>query len=103
MSLTTPEEIKRMVQDEKEQLESSPYPEDLLREFADSECPIYYGEIVTEWQELAWDDTDRWQEIGAGPDSTIHNLMQIDLVMYYERLFVEAWEEVKGEKELTDA
>jgi hypothetical protein len=97
MSLTTYEDIKAQVRDELEQLEETPYPEDLLYQFADSEVPIYYGDIVEEWQQLPFDDTDRWQELGANPETTIYKLMQIDLLLYYERQFVEAWEAVKEE------
>lgn len=103
MPLTTYQDIKAQVEDELEQLTESPYPEDLLYQFADSEVPIYYGDIVKEWLELPFDDTDRWQELGANADTTIYKLMQIDLLLYYEGQFLKAWEEVKEEKELQDA
>ena len=103
MALTTHEEILQMVRDEFQQLSESEYPEDLLYEFADSECPLYYHDISTAWVQLPMEDTDRWQDIGAESSMSIYNLMLVDICLYYETLFLRAWELVKEEKELQDA
>lgn len=103
MALTTYEEILKMVRDEFEQLSEREYPEELLHEFADSECPVYYHDISTEWVELPMEDTDRWQEIGAEGHTTIYQLMSLDLYLYYQTMFQQAWEQVKEEKEFQDA
>lgn len=102
MALTSYSDIQEQVREIADQLKESAYPEDILREHADSECPIYYSDIVNEWRELPNEYCDRWQDIGASPDSTITSLMQIDLVLYYEEQFEKAWEELKEELEEED-
>ena len=52
MALTTRAQIKSEILDHLEQLKESPYPEDLLNELAESNTPIYYSGIVSEWQEM---------------------------------------------------
>ena len=98
--LTTLEEIKEQVRDRWEDLKDDPYPEDTLHEWADSEVPIFYGDISAEWCELPFDDVDAWKEFGMDEsflEGGIYKLMTIDLVLYYERLFREAYEYEKTE------
>lgn len=102
MSLSTYEEIKKLVEEDYEQLSESKYPEDLLYEWAESQAPIYTNHIIQEWTDLSVEDSDRWQETGidvSSPNSGIADLMLIDLRLYYERLFSQAWREVQEEKE----
>lgn len=101
MPLSTYEEIKKQVTDEMEQLKERTYPEDLLNEFADSETPIYYSEIIKEWVELPSEYCDRWKELGFDTqrnDGGITTLMQLDLFFYYQEQFQRAWEELRGEE-----
>lgn len=99
MSLTTYNEIKERIKDELEQLKDSAYPEDIITELADSEVPIYYGEIIAEWNELDNEDTDCWQEQGQNRVLRITDLMAYDLSVYYNRKFLEAWSEIQEELE----
>ena len=99
--LTTLDEIKGIVRDRWTELKDDPYPEDTLNEWADSEVPIFYGDISAEWCGLPFEDVDAWREFGWDEDlesGGIYKLMTIDLVVYYERLFREAYEHEKTER-----
>lgn len=95
--LTTYNEIKAELLDEWEHLTES-----RLHEYAESNTPVYYSEIVKEWQELPAENTDAWQEYGAEftPDTTIYSLMTTDLHLYYFALVERAFAEITQEKEL---
>ena len=59
--------------------------EDCITEDADGLVPIYYYEIVKEWQENG-ECHDLAQEIfGENTGETIHEKMQQDLFCYYEQ------------------
>ena len=103
MSITTYDQIKAEILDNLEQLKETPYPEDLLLELADSNTPVYYGEIISEWQSMPSEYDDRWQETEVGPGLMIMQLMQIDLALYYQEQFLEVWEEVKSEHAISEA
>ena len=79
------------------------YPEDRLSEMADSTVPIYYGDIIEEWREMPIEYTDRWQEFGTDSNATITKLMQIDLFIYYQELFSQAYAELTKDLEEQDA
>jgi hypothetical protein len=100
MALSTNSEIKATILEDWEQFENSQYPEDLLREFVDSELPIYYGDIVSEWNELPMEDSNRFWEIRStvDKDTTIYTLMLEDLYLYYCDQFDLMFEEIKEEK-----
>jgi hypothetical protein len=103
--ITTYNEIKQEVTDRLKELSQSDYPEDLLREWADSIVPIFYHDILEEWTQLPMEEIDEWKQYGMDEyfyEGGIFKLMQIDLLLYYERRFVEAWEAVKEEKELAE-
>ena len=98
--ITTREQIKSEILDHLEQLRETQYPEDLLRELAESNTPIMYGDIISEWQEMPTEFDNGWQEFGfdeSFQSGGIYSLMAIDLQLYYEAQFVEVWEEVKNE------
>jgi len=97
MTLTTRAQIKSEILDHLEQLRESPYPEDLLNELADSNTPIYYSDIISEWQEMPSEFNDCGRELGVSGEPQIMNLMQDDLAIYYQQQFLEIWEEVKSE------
>lgn len=92
--------IKREILDNWAELEESAYPDDLLREMADSACPVYYSDIIKDWQEMPSEYNDRWQEFTElGGDTTIFSLMSADLFNYYDSQYTEIYNEIKTEKE----
>lgn len=99
MALTTYEQIEQEVKDAKEELLDHAYPDDLLREWADAEVPVYTHEIISEWQELESDYRDQWQELGEESGKGISDLMQIDLYLYYCHAYELAWSNVQAEIE----
>ena len=103
MALTTHAEIKAEIMDNLERLKDSPYPEDLLNELADGNTPIYYSDIISEWQEMPSEFNDIGRELGVSGEPQIMNLMQDDLAIYYQQQFSEIWEEVKEEQEIENA
>jgi hypothetical protein len=83
-----------------EQLTEKAYPEDLLTELAESACPVYYSDIISDWQEMPNEFTDSWQEFTeATQETTIFTLMGWDLWNYYQDAYQKAFEEVSKEKE----
>tara|TARA_R110000803_G_scaffold36074_1_gene77702 strand:+ start:746 stop:1057 length:312 start_codon:yes stop_codon:yes gene_type:complete len=103
MTMTTRDQIRSEIIDHLEQLKETQYPEDLLTELADSNTPVYYSGIISEWQEMPSDYNDRWQELGYDGSASIMTLMQIDLCIYYQEQFLEVWEEVKSEHAIPEA
>jgi len=100
MTLTTRDQIKAEILDHIEQLRETQYPEDLLRELAESNVPIMNGDIISEWQDMPYEFDNGWQEFGfdeSFQSGGIYSLMAIDLQLYYESQFLEVWEEVKSE------
>ena len=100
MTLTTRDQIKAEILDHIEQLRETQYPEDLLRELAESNTPIMNGDIISEWQDMPYEFDNGWQEFGfdeSFQSGGIYSLMAVDLQLYYESQFLEVWEEVKSE------
>ena len=89
------EEIRTAIKESQETLEKV---HDNLHEWVDNYLPIYYNEIVEEWQKMpaSYDDRGR-AELGAREDFTIHHLMSLDLFLYYTDLFIEAVAELEEE------
>lgn len=93
-------DIKQEITDNWAELEESAYPEDLLREMADSACPVYYSEVIKDWAEMPNEFTDSWQEfVEVSQDSTIFSLMSNDLFNYYDTEYTRIYNEMKTEKE----
>jgi hypothetical protein len=93
-------DIKSDILDHWDQLESNTYPDDLLRELADSACPIYYSDVMKDWQEMPSEYNDQWQEFTeATQDTTIFSLMSADLFNYYYIKYEEIFGEILEEKE----
>jgi len=60
------------------------YLSDSLNELVDSYLPVYYGEIIKEWQEMPSEYDNRGaEELGASDGAGIQDLMQLDLYLYY--------------------
>jgi hypothetical protein len=94
--LTSYNQIKQEMLDEYDNL-----TEDAVHEIADSNCPIYYSEIIAEWQQLPSEYSDTWRDHGheVTPETTITNLMAIDLYYYYLELANKAFAEISVERE----
>jgi hypothetical protein len=95
-------DIKGDILEHWEQLEDSREPHDLLNQLADSACPIYYGDIISDWQEMPNEFTDSWQEHfeATGAEGRgITALMTIDLWNYYTAEYNRIYNEILDEKE----
>lgn len=67
-------------------------------EWIDGYLPVYYNQIVEEWQKMPSEYNDRGAaELGQGGDVTIYNLMSLDLYVYYLDIFNEALTELEEE------
>jgi hypothetical protein len=92
-------DIKSDIYDHLDQLKEKAHPEDLLTELADSACPIYYNDIISDWQEMPSEFNDSWQESGTSENATIFSLMSIDLFNYYYDQYTEIFAEVMEDQE----
>lgn len=96
----TDSDIKGDILDHWEQLQDKAHPEDLLTELAESACPVYYSDIIKDWQEMPSEFNDSWQEITAPTqDTTIFSLMGWDLWNYYQDSYRRIFSKVAEEKE----
>jgi hypothetical protein len=99
-------DIKRQILENWEQFAETRYPEDLLNEFVESALPVYYSEIISDWQQLPSEFDDIWAEEGYESDR-ITGLMLYDLQNYYSheytRIYSEVCEEMPTREELEDA
>ena len=67
-------------------------------DWVDGYLPIYYNQIVEEWQKMPSEYNDRGHaELGLGHEITIYNLMSLDLYVYYLDIFNEAIAELEEE------
>jgi hypothetical protein len=95
--------IKQQMKDEfKTEIEKGYITLDEIRdnsgEWIDGYLPIYYNEIVKEWQEMPSEYNDRGAaELGQTGTETIYNLMSLDLYVYYNDIFNEALAELEEE------
>jgi hypothetical protein len=66
-------------------------------EWIDGYLPIYYNQIVEEWQAMPSEYNDRGAaELGhLEQEVTIYNLMSLDLYLYYTDIFNEALAELE--------
>jgi hypothetical protein len=103
MALTNYGDMKQAILDEWERIQDDPYLGDTLGEIADGYLPVYYSEIIQEWQELPMEYTDQWQDLASENDSTICGLMTIDLYNYYRDLASRAYSELSQDKEQDNA
>jgi hypothetical protein len=97
---TTYLEIKEEIERRLSEFTDSAYPEDLLREEADSLTPVYNHEIIKEWAEMPSEFNDSWRQYGWDEyleQGGILGLMRIDLMHYYESLTAKAYEELTAE------
>jgi len=72
-------------------------------EWIDGYLPIYYNQIVEEWQAMPSEFNDRGRlELGADSEATIYNLMSLDLYLYYSDIFNQAITELEEEIEMAE-
>jgi hypothetical protein len=100
-------DIKQDILDNLTQLNDSAYPEDIISELADSATPVYYNQILADWQEMPSEFNDSWQELGTDGSAGILTLMQIDLFNYYHdsyrRIFSEVLHDMEQEESEANA
>jgi hypothetical protein len=71
---------------------------DRTGEWVDGYLPIYYNEIVLEWQQMPSEYNNRGHaELGQDGEIDIYNLMSLDLYLYYSDLFNEAISAIENE------
>ena len=90
---------EEMIEDIKNMLsngEKLSYFEDYSAEFIDGLLPVYYNEIIKEWQEMPNDYNDKGAD-ELGTIGGIYDLMTADLYVYYSDIFKDALEKVKEE------
>jgi flavodoxin len=102
------EKIKQQMKDEfKTEIEKGYITleeiQDNSGEWIDGYLPVYYNEIVQEWQEMPSEYNDRGViELGQTGSETIYNLMSLDLYIYYTDIFNEAIAELEEELEMAE-
>lgn len=98
--LTTRDEIRTRILDEIDEITKADFVIDQIESLADSECPVYHNDIITEWTELGAEDSNQFGEIMT-PDenTTIYDLMSADLWIYYKREFLSVYNEILDEQE----
>ena len=94
MGLTTYEDIKQEILDDWDNI-----TEDDIHQIADGYVPVYYSDIIKEWQDLPMEYTDTWQDFGISEDTTIFKLMGYDLFNYYYQLTEKVFREVEEERD----
>ena len=92
MALTTYSDIKQQLTDEWEYVN-----DDTVHQFAEELIPVYYSEIIEEWNQLPNEYTDVWHDyVGELNSNTrITTLMSYDLFQYYFDLVDKAFNEIK--------
>ena len=73
-------------------------------EWVDGYLPVYYNQIVEEWQAMPSEYNNRGSaELGhLGQEIDIYNLMSLDLYLYYTDIFNEAITELEEEMEMSE-
>jgi len=77
------EEIRQMIIEEKKEVTSSgTYLSDYTTEMTDGILPIYYHEIISDWQHMPAEFCESGREL-CNVESTITDRMTADLFHYY--------------------
>ena len=97
---TTQQQMKEEILNELQQDEDTTLDDirDNVGEWVDGYMPIYYNQIVKEWQEMPSEYDDRGAE-ELGTTGGIYDRMGGDLYLYYTDLFHEVLEEIESEQE----
>ncbi|NBW11614.1 MAG: hypothetical protein EBR82_26645 [Caulobacteraceae bacterium] len=94
------DEIRKEIEIDKEHILSSVFPEDQAGEYADSAVPIYYQQIVQDWNSLDSEDQNRFSEITDQFPERIEDLMKLDLYLYYFNAYSMAINELLESEEV---
>jgi hypothetical protein len=92
------DQIQSSLLENMERLATSPDPEDILAEIADSFMPIYDTDIISQWEALpaeskdTFDYRDKWPKIDGQENGSILMFMWMDLALYYKDQFLNAWQ-----------
>lgn len=94
MALMTPAQISDRIYEEREYFISD--RDRATHELADSLTPVYTADIIAEWAQLPSDRSDIWREFTDVPteETTITDLMKVDLFWYYHEEIVSALDEI---------
>jgi hypothetical protein len=88
MGLTPDGLLKKRIAYNWEEYGDTPYDSDFIVGFAESEIPVYYGDIIEQWQQLPIEHSD----------SAIFDLMSRDLFNYYSDRTSELLDQIRQEK-----
>jgi hypothetical protein len=95
--LSTAQDIIELIKNDYEDKTLSEL-QDLDGEIIDNLLPIYYSEIIKEWQEMPSQyDGQGVAEFGLPAEPTVYNLMTGDLYAYYSATFYEALTELEDD------
>lgn len=97
MPLTPDSELREAIAHNWEEYSDTPYDTDFIVGFAETQLPIYYNEIIEHWQQLPDNYKDSWSDGDFTPNSTIYNLMSIDLYNYYSDRTSEILDQIRQE------
>lgn len=76
------------------------FDEDNISEWASQFIPVYYNQIIKDWQEMPNEFTDSWNDDGLpSTEAGIFDLMGIDLYNYYYATTYEIYNEIISEQE----
>jgi hypothetical protein len=89
MGLTPDSLLKKRIAHNWEEYGDTPYDTDFIVGFAESELPIYYSEIIEQWQQLPMEHSD----------STIFKLMTTDLFNYYSDRTSDLLDQIRQDKD----
>ena len=87
MGLTPDGLLKKRIANNWEEYGDTPYDSDFIVGFAESEIPVYYGDIIEQWQQLPIEHSNR----------AIFELMTTDLFNYYADRTSEILTEIQEE------
>jgi hypothetical protein len=102
-TLITHAEAKEQLANEWSWLADAKHVEDEVRALATSALPIYTADTIKVWTELPNDYSNKFSEIrsaGEWLDFTIEDLMNDDLWLYYDFVFMGALNELAEERGL---
>lgn len=78
---------------------SESFIDDNLTQMADGAVPVYNGDIIKDWAEMPSEFDDSWQELSPNrEETTIVNLMRLDLYNYYQDAYRRIYQEVLAEE-----
>lgn len=95
-------DIRQELLDQWGDIAESRYPEDRVSELVESALPIYYGDIIRDWQEMPSEYSDVWQQEGY-EGKQITDFMTYDLWRYYGDQYHTIYNQLLEEKETANA